>query len=167
GDAAMKLCRDQIGLLSHDRELLFEAVKKIIDLSGRHRKVLIRTTGPMLCSSSYLKVTRSSRSIILVASPVEPRASAASAGVASPSVPRAAPRLKIETTTSAAQEGPGDLIEMSPSRTAVWAQKIKPDMGRAALVSEPELLQGNALSRAQEAESAELQTLSALVSWQL
>jgi hypothetical protein len=35
GDAAMKLCRDQTGLLSHDRELLFLAVKKIIDLIGR------------------------------------------------------------------------------------------------------------------------------------
>jgi hypothetical protein len=38
GAAAMKLGRDQPGLLSHDRELLFEAVKKIIDLIGRNEK---------------------------------------------------------------------------------------------------------------------------------
>src|SRR5262252_7045265 len=38
GDAAMKLGRDQTGLFSHDCELLFEAVKKIIDLIGRYEK---------------------------------------------------------------------------------------------------------------------------------
>src|SRR5262249_60199030 len=32
------LPRDQAGLLTHDRELLFEAVKKIIDLIGRYEK---------------------------------------------------------------------------------------------------------------------------------
>lgn len=38
GDAAMKLRRDQTGLLSHDRELLFKAVKKVIDLIGRNEE---------------------------------------------------------------------------------------------------------------------------------
>src|SRR5204862_7358850 len=37
-DTAMKLGRDQTGLLSHNRKLLFEALKKIIDLIGRNEK---------------------------------------------------------------------------------------------------------------------------------
>src|SRR5262245_13625029 len=38
GDAAMKLGRDQTGLLSHDSELPFKALEKMIDLIGRNEK---------------------------------------------------------------------------------------------------------------------------------
>jgi hypothetical protein len=38
GDAAMQLCRDETRLLTHDRELLFEAGQEVVDVLRRDEK---------------------------------------------------------------------------------------------------------------------------------